>query len=102
MVSDVEDRVDKLYQEVQALKSKGEVVYTEKLANPRHSDWQHLNHAAPERAQRRDHLRESIGMVLPVGLLRWPGPASGRHVRQRRTTPSATAFSSYVPRRMQS
>lgn len=99
MVSEVEDRVDKLYQEVQALKGKGEVVYTEKLANPAPLGLAAfgvttllLNVLNAEIIS-----EESIGMVLPVGLF-YGGLVqllAGMWEAKKNNTFGFTAFSSY-------
>ncbi len=83
MSSDIEGRLERLRKEVEELKAKGEVVVSEKLANPAPLGLAGfgittllLNVVNAEIIS-----KDSIGMVLAGGpLLRWSRPVPGRHV----------------------
>ncbi len=99
MSSDIEGRLEALRKEVQELKSKGEVVITEKLANPAPLGLAGfgittllLNVVNAEIIS-----KDSIGMVLPVGLF-YGGLAqfmAGMWEAKKNNTFGFTAFSSY-------
>ncbi len=99
MSSDIEGRLEALRKEVEALKSKGEVVITEKLANPAPLGLAAfglttliLNVINAEIIS-----EESIGMVLPMGLF-YGGLCQllvGMWEAKKNNTFGMTAFSSY-------
>ena len=99
MSSDIEGRLEALRKEVQELKSKGEVVITEKLANPAPLGLAGfgittllLNVVNAEIIS-----KDSIGMVLPVGVF-YGGLAqfmAGMWEAKKNNTFGFTAFSSY-------
>jgi len=99
MSSDIEGRLEALRKEVEALKSKGEVVISEKLANPAPLGLAGfgittllLNVVNAEIVS-----RDAIGMVLPVGLF-YGGLAqfmAGMWEAKKNNTFGFTAFSSY-------
>jgi uncharacterized protein len=99
MSSDIEGRLEALRKEVEALKGKGEVVITEKLANPAPLGLAGfgittllLNVVNAEIIS-----KDSIGMVLPVGLF-YGGLAqfmAGMWEAKKNNTFGFTAFSSY-------
>jgi len=99
MSSDIEGRLEALRKEVQELKSKGEVVISEKLANPAPLGLAGfgittllLNVVNAEIIS-----KDSIGMVLPVGLF-YGGLAqfmAGMWEAKKNNTFGFTAFSSY-------
>jgi len=99
MSSDIEGRLEALRKEVEALKSKGEVVISEKLANPAPLGLAGfgittllLNVVNAEIVS-----KDAIGMVLPVGLF-YGGLAqfmAGMWEAKKNNTFGFTAFSSY-------
>ena len=99
MSSDIEGRLEALRKEVEALKSKGEVIISEKLANPAPLGLAGfgittllLNVVNAEIVS-----RDAIGMVLPVGLF-YGGLAqfmAGMWEAKKNNTFGFTAFSSY-------
>jgi hypothetical protein len=99
MSSDIEGRLAALRKEVEALKSKGEVVISEKLANPAPLGLAGfgittllLNVVNAEIIS-----KDAIGMVLPVGLF-YGGLAqfmAGMWEAKKNNTFGFTAFSSY-------
>ena len=99
MSSDIEGRLEALRKEVEALKSKGEVVISEKLANPAPLGLAGfgittllLNVVNAEIIS-----KDAIGMVLPVGLF-YGGLAqfmAGMWEAKKNNTFGFTAFSSY-------
>jgi len=99
MSSDIEGRLEALRKEVEALKSKGEVIISEKLANPAPLGLAGfgittllLNVVNAEIIS-----KDAIGMVLPVGLF-YGGLAqfmAGMWEAKKNNTFGFTAFSSY-------
>ena len=99
MSSDIEGRLEALRKEVEALKSKGEVVISEKLANPAPLGLAGfgittllLNVVNAEIVS-----KDAIGMVLPAGLF-YGGLAqfmAGMWEAKKNNTFGFTAFSSY-------
>ncbi len=99
MSSDIEGRLEALRKEVEALKSKGEVVISEKLANPAPLGLAGfgittllLNVVNADIIS-----KDSIGMVLPVGLF-YGGLAqllAGMWEAKKNNTFGFTAFSSF-------
>jgi succinate-acetate transporter protein len=99
MSSDIEGRLERLRREVEELKAKGEVVVSEKLANPAPLGLAGfgittllLNVVNAEIVS-----KDAIGMVLPVGLF-YGGLAqfmAGMWEAKKNNTFGFTAFSSY-------
>jgi succinate-acetate transporter protein len=99
MSSDIEGRLERLRKEVEELKAKGEVVVSEKLANPAPLGLAGfgmttllLNVVNAEIVE-----KDALGMVLPVGLF-YGGLAqllAGMWEAKKNNTFGFTAFSSY-------